>query len=292
MQQSLITHYRSFSSFTYPGLYQERLRRDLPADIRQAGHLLRLQMIHKGTLYAGRARTDTRTRYGDMSKVPWYRQSEDDYFPTATAMLAELYRRDARGFVLDRAEEHKLILTCRFVAIMMASILKSRGIPARVRAGYAPYIPSDQIETHWITQYWDDSHARWVTIDVDTSLEDRPFDPFDMPPGVFDFAATAWLTMRAGHKEATAYSTHEGQHPLHALATQVITDFHYLMNNEITYTHIPAFIASGFEDTNEPQLQEVDALAHLLLRPEENFTRLQDIWETNRGFRLLRGSLI
>ncbi len=291
MQESLLNHYRSFSLFTFPGLYQELLQRDLPTDIAEAGRLLKRQIIHKITLYTGRKGSRVNPAYGDMSKVPWYRQGEDDYFPTAAAMLAELYRRDPRGFVPDRAEEHKLILTCRFVAILMASILKSRGIPARVRAGYAPYIPSDYIEDHWITQYWHAPSRRWITIDADTSLESRPFDPFDMPLDAFDFAANAWLGMRSGSKDPNVYRTH-GATYLDEMGAQVLCDFHCLMNNEIPYTHYPVFVASDFDSDHEQKLQELDAFARLLQHPDENFAQLQTIWETNHDFRLLRGPLV
>lgn len=288
MQTSLLEHYRAFGSFTYPGLHQERLVSDLPNDIREVGRLVRLQLIHKMTLYAVRAGHSVHPAYGDVSKVPWYRQGEDDYFPTVAAMLAELYRRDSRGFVVDRAVENKLILTCRFVALLMAAILKARGIATRVRPGFAPYIHPERIEDHWINQYWQESEQRWITIDVDTSFEQRPFDAFDMPSTAFDFAACAWLAVREGRAEANAYRFY-GESALQELATQVVCDLHCLMNNEIPYTHYPAYIASDFEGE---KLQTIDALAWLLLEPEENFSRLQTIWETNHDFRILKGSLI
>jgi hypothetical protein len=288
MQMSLLEHYRAFSPFTYPGLYQERLVSDLPADIREIGRLVRLQFIHTMILETERAGHSVNPAYGDVSKVPWYRQGEDDYFPTVVAMLAELYHRDSRGLVVDRTVENKLILTCRFVALLMAAILKTRGIPARVRAGYAPYIHPERIEDHWINQYWQESEQRWITIDVDTSFEQRPFDAFDMPSTAFDFAARAWLAVREGSAEANAYRFY-GESALPELAAQVVCDLHCLMNNEITYTQYPAYVTSDFEGE---KLQAIDALARLLLEPEENFSRLQTIWGTNRDFRILKGSLI
>lgn len=101
--------------------------------------LVRKQIIHRVTLKNGNTGSNEGLKYGDMTKVPWYRQPEDDILVTVAAMLAELYRRDERGFVIDRAEEDKLVLTCRFIAILMASILKSKNIPARVRSGFTPY---------------------------------------------------------------------------------------------------------------------------------------------------------
>jgi hypothetical protein len=291
MQQNLFDHYRAFSQFTYPGLYQERLQRDLPTDVGQLGRLVKRQVIHSITLSMGREGAQINPVYGNIRDVPWYRQGEDDYFPTATAMLAELYRRDPRGFVPDRAVENKLIITCRFVAILMASILKTRGIPARVRAGYAPYIRPDKIEDHWITQYWHAPEERWITIDADTSLENRPFDPFDMPPDTFGFAANTWLAVREDRQDANAYTVH-GESALEDLATQVFCDFHCLMNNEITYTQAPVFVAIDFNTIEEEKLQAIDAFARLMQQPDENFAQLQTIWETNRDFRLLRGSLV
>jgi len=291
MQTSYLEHYRAFSQFTYPGFYQERLRRDLPTDIGQLGRLVKQQVIHSLLLSESREGGQINPVYGNIREVPWYRQGEDDYFPTAASILAELYHRDPRGFVPDRAVENKLIITCRFVAILMATILKTRGIPARVRAGYAPYIRSDGMEVHWITQYWHAPAERWITIDADASLEDRAFDPFDMPPDTFCFAANAWLAVRAGRQDASLYIV-DNVSALENLATQLFFDFHCLMNNEIPYTQAPVFIAIDFNMVEEEKLQAIDALARLLLELEENFSQLQTIWETNHDFRLLKGSLI
>lgn len=293
MRQTTLDHYRAFSQFTAPGLYQERLQRDLPTNLEQTGRLVKRQVIHSVVLSAGRAGAETNPVYGNIIEAPWYRQGEDDYFPTAVAILAELYRRDPRGFVPDRAVADKLVITCRGVALLMASILKSRGIPARVRAGYAPYLRphADTVETHWITQYWRMSEERWMAIDADTSLEQRPFDPFNMPPGAFGYAADIWLALREGRQAAGAYAVY-GVSALENVATQLFFDFHCLMNNEITYLQSPVFIALDFDTVEEQTLQEIDILARLMRQPDDNFERLYRQWETRREFRLLRGSLV
>ncbi len=291
MQASLLDHYRMFSRFTSPGLYQERLQRDLPDDIAESGRLVKQQIIHKMVLYLSREGVPMNPAYGDLSAVPWYRQSEDDYFPTVAAILAELYRRDPRGFAPDRAQEDKLILTCRYVAILMAATFKSRGIPARARCGYAPYIPSDRIEDHWVTQYWDANANRWITIDADACLEENGFDPFDMPPGTFTFAAGAWLGIREGRQNADAYRIH-GPTALDEIGAQVLADFHCLMNNEIPYTEYALFVAKDFDEAHQDKLRELDTFARLLQQPDENFSQLQSLWETQGEYRLLRGGLI
>jgi hypothetical protein len=83
-------------------LYQEKLKNDLPDDIREIGLLVRRNFIHRTTLAVGNVGTNADLKFGDMTKVPWWRQPEDDILVTAAAMLAELYRRDERGFVNNR----------------------------------------------------------------------------------------------------------------------------------------------------------------------------------------------
>ncbi|MDZ7587546.1 MAG: hypothetical protein U0946_07365 [Patescibacteria group bacterium] len=95
--------YRQFSQYTNPGLYGKILKKTLPDDIEEIGLLVRKSLIHRLTLKNGNTESNLDLRYGDMTKVSWYRQPEDDVFTTVAAMLAELFRRDDRGLVLDRA---------------------------------------------------------------------------------------------------------------------------------------------------------------------------------------------
>ena len=70
-------------------------------------------------------------------------------------MAAGLFRLDPRGFVPDRRVEDKLVLTCRFVAVLVASIYKAKGVPCRCRAGYAPYIqPGSPLTRTACTTAW------------------------------------------------------------------------------------------------------------------------------------------
>src|SRR3989338_7529264 len=139
MNKKIVRQYSEFSTYTYPGLYQDKLKGDLPDEIREIGLLIRKNFIHRTTLAAGNVGTNADLKFGYMTKVPWWRQPEDDILVTAAAMLAELYRRDARGFVMNREPQNKLVVSCRYSAILTASILKSKGIPTRVRACHASY---------------------------------------------------------------------------------------------------------------------------------------------------------
>lgn len=299
LDQKLKDHYLSFGTYTYPGLYKQRLINDLPGDIRKIGLLVRQSIIHRTTLADGNSGSNADMRFGDMAKVPWWRQPEDDVLPTAAAMLAELYRRDERGLVADRSEENKLVLTCRFISILMASILKSKGIPTRVRSGHAAYFdPHPEYGKvswdHWINQYWDDKQARWITIDVDGSLSlAEDLDPYNIPDGTFDFPGRAWLDVRAGRVDADYFYNAGGERGLDVVAWSLFYDFHSLMNEENIYLHIPKFIRwHEFPKLHEDQLKEIDKLAKLMTDPDSNLEKLTNIYETRKEFRLVSGGLL
>ncbi len=221
--------------------------------------------------------------------------TRDDVLPTASAMLAELYRRDARGFVHDRSEENRLILTCRFVAILMASILKSKGMPARVRSGFDPYAtPRPDVSCdHWITQYWSAPKSKWITIDVDCCLCGMDFDPYDMPDNTFEWSADVWLKARRGEVDPKCYWNAGGFEGLMPISWELFYDFHCIMNNEIIYLHSPDHLHPGkFDKLTEAELKEIDEIAELMQDPDENFEALQNVFDTNRKFRLLTGALL
>ena len=295
----MLNHYLAFGPFTNPGCYEGYLRSKLPSSIPEIGKLVRSQIIHKMVLRNGNTGSNADLRYGDMTKVPWYRQCEDDLFPTAASMLAELFRRDARGLTLQREEKNRLVVTCRFTAILVASILKAKSIPARVRSGFASYFvvdgyPSGKSNDHWINEYWDTQESRWIEIDVDGSIEPYlTFNPYDLPSGTFDFAADAWLSVRKGKMPADHFWNSGGTPGLIAIAWELFYDFHCLMNSEPLYMHTPTLtFFVNFPKLSEGQLKEIDELAYLMCQPDENFSQLLHIWEHKREFRLLGGGLL
>ena len=299
MDQKILSHYLQFSQYTDLGLYKNDLLKTLPDDVREIGLLVRKQLIHRMTLKNGNTGSNTDLRYGDMTKVPWFRQPEDDVFPTAVSMIAELYRRDPRGLTLERNVEDKLILTCRSTSVLMASLLKLKGIPSRVRSGFAPYfnvvgLPGGKSDDHWINQYWDEKQSRWITIDVDGSIEGYlKFDPYDIPIGTFDFSADAWLAVRSGKTDENHFHNAGGKSGLQVIGWELFYDFHCLMNNEIIYFHTPEWTHTRtFDMLSENQLLEIDALAQLMQNSDEHFEELKRLWETKKEFRLLSGGLL
>mgnify|MGYP003764308201 FL=1 len=296
MREDILNHYKSTGPYTYAGLYKEYFK-SLPDDIRELGNLICSQVIHRVTLREGNSGANYDLRYGDMTKFPWYRpRCEDDVLMTAIAMTAELFRLDSRGFTLHRATENKVVVTCRYVSVLMSAILKAKGIPCRSRAGFAPYLKKKQSVDHWINQYWSSKEKRWINFDADGFFEEKDlgFNQYDIPMDCFDWSAKAWLDIRRGKEDGSRYIYGDGlgTNSLKAVIRGVFYDFHALMNNEISYRFQPSYIDGKFDKLTEEDILEIDELAMLLLEPDVNFDELHELWNTKRKYRILNSPLV
>lgn len=295
MNSKILEYYKMTSSYTDLGLYKN-IAKDLPDNIEKLCLLQRKQMIHPVNLLNENIRKKKNSFYGDMTKIPNTRLIyEDDIYPTALSMFAELIRKDNK-YSEDRDIVDKIHVTCRGQAILLAAILKAKGIPARVRSGFTR--KKDNVyHDHWITEYFDETKDRWVFCDADMCCDDIDFNPYDIPKNKFLCGANAWIYFREGkitkkdiYNAGYDYDKRE-DFCIEALLLEIFYDFHCLMNNEIIFLHIPKYLRYKKFNLTEEEKKEIDNLAYLMLDPNENFDKLQDIWENKEKFRILSGAL-
>lgn len=122
---------------------------------------------------------------------------------TAEAMLANATAHDKRPLTETRDPGERAVGVCRHFATLFVSILRHKGIPARVRAGFADYFGNALHGEHWVGEYWHADEGRWIL--VDPSLDDmqrkifKPdVDTLDVPRDRFLVAGDAWKLCRTG----------------------------------------------------------------------------------------------
>ncbi len=293
--QEILEFYKQTSMFTDLGYYKD-FARNLPDDIDKLCVLQRMQIIHPIAYKDNNIRNKDKCFWGDMTKVsPTRLNYEEDYFPTAQSMIAELLRKSS-DYSLNRKAEDKIHITCRGQAILLASILKAKGVPARVRSGFAPYIRYDGISyDHWITEYYDEKEKSWKLVDADEHCLNLKieFDLNDIPYDKFIFGANAYLGLRycSINQESILFASKPVTIGMGAALRALFYDFHSLMNNEIIFLHIPRYIKANNFKLSDEEYKELDYLAKLMLEPNKNFKELKYIWETNLKYRTLCGAL-
>ncbi len=90
----------------------------------------------------------------------------------------------------------RLISNCRDHSLLYIALLRTAGIPARARCGFARYFEQGRWIDHWVVERW--SGKRWVITDaqLDDLMREKlgiSFEPRDLPDGEFRSGGEAWL---------------------------------------------------------------------------------------------------
>jgi hypothetical protein len=126
--------------------------------------------------------------------------------------LAEMQIRHAKDLIYKamlksgqpshvfKKASHRVISICRDFSLLVCSILRAKGVPARLRSGFATYLVQNQFEDHWICEYWDKEKG-WVAVDaqldeIHHQILKFEFDPCDVPDSNFIVAGQAWKLCR------------------------------------------------------------------------------------------------
>lgn len=119
------------------------------------------------------------------------------------------------------------------------------------------------------------------------------FDLNDIPYDKFLFGANSYLGIRQNKykPETILYASDPPTLGIKAAIRQLIHDFHSIMNNEIIFLHMPKYIQDKKYELSEEEYKELDNLANLMLNPNENFSKLQDMWNNTLKFRIMSGAL-
>jgi len=103
-----------------------------------------------------------------------------------------------------RAVTDRVVGNCRDYSVLLVSMLRHRGIPARVRSGVARYFYPDrvQLEDHFICEFWNEAEELWQRVDAQIDdLQRRVLkmsvDVLDLPAGQFLDAGESYEELRS-----------------------------------------------------------------------------------------------
>ena len=278
--ESVLDFYKQYSSFTDPGEYSY-LYKNLPDSLPELCSLIRSQFIHP---YA------ELPQYRDQ--IPEERWNEMEKYPTAKSILAGLLSYDSRGFVKDRKPQDKLVLGCREYAIILASVLKYRGIPVRVRCGHATYLEPGFHVSHTVCEVWNKKDKRWMLVDPSTGMIDFNRDKFD-------FSNEAWLKMQKGGIDPNLYMAPPNTSGLVSIVGKISPDLLSILGTEFTiyqYAPILEYTLNNQNKLSTEQIEILNKISKLMQSLDaDNLTKLRDIYNSTPEIQItktFKGDLI
>jgi hypothetical protein len=270
---SVLDFYRQYSSFTDPGEY-EYLYDNLPDTLPELCDLIRSQFVHP---YAHLPRV--------RDQFPKERWNETMKYPSVRSILEGLVCYDSLGIKKERKIEDRLVLGCRHNAILLASILKYRGIPSRVRTGHVTYIRPGSHLSHTICEVWNENEQRWMLVDPSTAMVDFSRD-------LFDFSNELWLKLQNGVIDPKQYGFPGRYSGLVSIVGKVSPDLASILGTEYPVYQYAPMLDYAIENDDQFTTEQIETLNKIskLMKSlnAENLSILQEIYNNNPDIQITK----
>lgn len=265
------TYFSQFGKMTDPGPYTD-LYADLPSDLASLVKVVQGLVVH--VFWA--------ERYG--LKLSNERQAE--------VQLRSMERRLARTLELDplplqtaRSNEKKIVGNCRDFSVTLASMLQSRGTPARPRCGFGAYFMPNHYEDHWVCEYWYEAEQRWVLVDaqLDELQQDVlkiSFDPLDVPRDQFIVGGAAWKMCRMRQANPDQFGIFD-MHGIEFVKGDFVRDLASLNKLELLPWDCWGLILAEYDALPPEDLSLLDRLADLTQGDVPDFEAVRWLYESD-----------
>ena len=168
-----------------------------------------------------------------------------------------------------------MVVACYHHAMLLTSILRHQGTPARMRAGFSRYYEKDYGIRfgHIICQVWDEKGGEWIMVDPDRDL-------VDMEPDDFDFPYQAWENVRNKEKDESIYtsSVSEG---VKGIINLLVLDAALVLKDEKLYWDLPGIVLQDIPSVREldpEMISLLDELASCFEPPDSRMEELSDLY--------------
>ena len=255
-----------------PGRYADHFN-DLPEELPELVRAIQGLMLH----------LHWADRYGiTLNRI----RKEESNLRTVKDRLARIFDLSEKPLDQERPLSSQTVGTCRDFALLLTSILRHRGIPARSRAGFGTYFTQDLFEDHWVCEYWQADENRWIMVDPQLdSLQIEAlsisFNPLDMPKTKFVTGPQAWLRCRAKRVNPSRFGIFR-MRGLDFVKGNLIRDFLALNKMEILPWDNFMAINTPFRKMNADEKALMDRLARIASGEDRDFILLRAAFSVNR----------
>jgi hypothetical protein len=201
-------------------------------------------------------------------------------------MLDHLLAREPGPLAVARPVGGRLVGVCRHFSVLLAAMLRAKGVPARARCGFGAYFHAGEFVDHWVCEHWDAAARRWVLADaqLDRLQRDRlgiDFDPLDVPRDRFVIAGDAWAACRSGDADPQRFGILD-LHGLWFVAGNVVRDAAALNDMEMLPWDVWGAMPQPDEAIDADRLAFLDHLAVLTRAPDAHSAELRGAYEDHR----------
>jgi hypothetical protein len=173
----------------------------------------------------------------------------------------------------------------------VCATLRQRGVPARVRVGFATYLVPDLFVDHWVTEYWNGDRQRWIIVDAEQdgivrSWDGSTFDACDVPRDQFWIAGRAWQACRWGNEDEHGFGYDPAATGMWVVRANLLHDLACLNKVELTPWDFWGLGLTEFEQLSSNDLTLLDRVAALAQADEKDFVTLRTLYDQDARLRV------
>jgi hypothetical protein len=273
----MLQYYREHSAFTDPGTLAA-LYDALPSD---AAGLVR---IVQGLLippYSTLLRDLYHVDPKDIDNEPF-----GPFGPRRIEALVErIQTRHTAPLTVARPPVWRIGVICRNYAVLLTSLLRHEGVPARARVGFGGYFAEEYAVDHRIAEYWDEARGRWVRVDamidpIQRASRNITFDTLDIGPSdPYWPAGEVWRRCRAGELDPRDFGDSDVDRGMPPIRYALLHDFAYLNKCEVLgCDDWGELICKPEADLSTPDLALLDRIAALTTQPDTPLEELRALF--------------
>jgi hypothetical protein len=192
--------YRQQSEISSPGKY-EPLFENLPTDIDDLCKVIQNLLLHQFWI-------QEEQNYGISAKslMESGRNLNDEInLRSVEEILEFLIKMEDQALTTAREANKRVVGNCRDYSLLLVSMLRQQGIPARVRSGVGRYFyppEEEMLEDHFICEFWNEGEDRWQRTDpqiddVQRKVLQITMDMTDLPPNQFLDAGESYIKLKS-----------------------------------------------------------------------------------------------
>jgi len=263
---------------TDPGRHRARFT-GLPRDVASLARITRGLIIHEhfAAIYGVPISDEAR-------KAVHVRRVEE--------LLDHVLRIDARDLPEKRPPGARVVGNCRHFTVLLVSMLRSVGVPARARCGFGGYFLGDTFEDHWVCEYWDAAQRRWRLVDAQIDGRQRSafgidFDLTDVPRDRFLVGGAAWTQCRSGEADPNRFGLSlTNEFGWWWIAANLMRDAAALDNTELLPWDSWGGMPNPDEVIDADRLDLFDRLARLTANPDTQWDELVELCDADDRLRI------
>jgi len=219
-------------------------------------------------------------------------QRDEAHTRPIAQMLTRIHAIDGRPLTTAREPANRLPAVCRHFSLMLCSILRENGVPARTRCGFGSYFNPGKFEDHWVCEYWNAEQSRWILVDAQMDPVQRnafklDFNPIDVPRDRFIIAGEAWQQCRSGRAKASRFGlTHINESGLWFIAGNVLRDLASLNRIEMLPWDVWGMMEMGDDKLTDERKALLDRVSALTLAGDEAFPEVREVYESDERLKV------